>query len=185
MTKQAHAYGPTMSDAAVKAKTGKDWKGWFAALDKSKAQTLGHKAIAQHLVKEHGVPGWWSQAITVEYERARGLRERYETANGFSVGASKTIDASVSDVFEAVETAAARKKWFPRGTFKASSQTKDKYLNGSWNESARLNIGFYAKGAAKSQIAVQVSKLDSKAAVDSERVAWKAALEKLKTMLES
>ena len=30
-------YVPNMSDAAVKAKTGKDWAGWFGALDKAGA----------------------------------------------------------------------------------------------------------------------------------------------------
>ncbi|MFN2497783.1 MAG: hypothetical protein ABR557_01725 [Pyrinomonadaceae bacterium] len=32
--------GPRMSDTAVAAKTGKNWKEWFAVLDKSGARTI-------------------------------------------------------------------------------------------------------------------------------------------------
>ncbi len=32
-----------MSDAAVKAKTGKDWQQWFAILDRAGAMKMSHK----------------------------------------------------------------------------------------------------------------------------------------------
>ena len=177
-------YIPGMSDAAVKAKTGKDWNGWFGALDKAGAAKLDHRSMAQMLVHKHGVPGWWSQMVTVEYELARGLRVRHETTSGFSVGVSKTIATSLSDLYAATANAAKRKKWFPEGEFKPTSQTKNKYVNGAWNTNARLNIGFYAKGERKAQIAVQVNKLAKGADVEKERRAWKAAVLKLQEMLE-
>ena len=71
----------------------------------------------------------------------------------------------------------------PKGAFKASSQTRNKYLNGEWKR-ARVNVGFYAKGADKAQIAVQVNKLASKEEVERERATWKAALAKLQAALE-
>jgi hypothetical protein len=175
------AYVPAMSDASVKAKTGKDWNGWFAALDKAGAAKLDHKSIAALIAEKYGIPGWWCQ----KYERARGLRARHQTTDGFTVSASKTIGVSLPKLYAATANAAQRKKWFPQGAFEPSSQTKDKYLNGSWNGSARLNIGFYAKGGNKSQIALQVSKLSKEADVELERQAWKAALSRLQTMLAS
>jgi hypothetical protein len=184
MTEKEQAYVPSMSGAAVKAKTGKDWAGWFGALDKAGAAKLDHRSIAQMLVDKHGVPGWWSQMVTVEYELARGLRVRHETASGFSVGVSKTIATSLSDLYAATANAAKRKKWFPEGEFKPTSQTKNKYVNGVWNTSARLNVGFYAKGERKAQIAVQVNKLAKGTDVEKERRAWKAAVLKLQEMLE-
>ena len=36
----------TMTDAAIKERTGKDWAAWFAALDKAGAARLDHNAIA-------------------------------------------------------------------------------------------------------------------------------------------
>lgn len=177
-------YVPNMTDAAVKAKTGRDWAGWFGALDKAGAAKLKHPQIAQLIHEKHGVPGWWCQMVTVEYELARGLRVRYRTASGFSVSASKTIATTLSALYSATASAAKRKQWFPHGELAVSSQTKDKYFRGSWNGSARLEIGFYAKEGGKAQIAVQVNKLAKRDEVERERAAWKAALLKLQKLLE-
>ncbi len=184
MAGKGQAYVPSMSDAVVKAKTGKDWTGWFGALDKVGAAKLDHRAIADILSEKHGIPGWWCQMVTVEYERARGLRVRHETTSGFSVAISKTVATSLSDLYEATANAAKRKQWFPKGAFEPSSQTKDKYFRGSWNKSARLEIGFYAKGECKAQIAVQVNKLAKKADVEAERAAWKKAFDTLQQMVD-
>lgn len=178
-------YVPGMSDAAVKAKTGKDWAGWFGALDKAGATKLKHPQIAQLIHEKHGIPGWWCQMVTVEYELARGLRVRHQTATGFSVSASKTIATSLSALYAATANAAKRKQWFPKGDLEPSSQTKDRYFRGVWNGSARLEIGFYAKEGGKAQIAVQVNKLAKRTDVDRERAAWKAALVKLQKLLQA
>jgi hypothetical protein len=174
----------TMSDEAVKSKTGRDWRSWFAVLDKAGATKLKHRDIAEMLADKYELSGWWSQCVTVEYELARGLRERHETADGYSVSATKTIAAGVSDLYAACTDEAKRKAWFPRGAFKASSQTKNKYLNGAWKKKARLNVGFYPKGDGKAQIAIQVNRLDDKEDVERERAAWRAALTKLQAQLE-
>lgn len=174
----------SVSDEAVKAKTGKTWKQWFAVLDKASGQSLSHKDIVTVLEDKHGVPPWWCQMVTVEYERARGLRARHEKTDGFSVSVSKTIAADLAAVYDATANARTRKTWFPAGTFVQSSATENKYFRGSWNDAARLDIGFYAKGPGKAQIALQVNKLGKEADVAREREAWKAALEKLKTKLE-
>jgi hypothetical protein len=176
-------YAPSMSDDAVKAKTGMDWYGWFKLLDKAEAAKLPHKDIANLLYAEHKVPGWWAQMVTVEYERARGLREKHEQTGGFSVSASKTINAPLGKLFAAASDSKVRKKWFPETNFKPSSETKNKYFRGAWKNGARLEIGFYAKGSGKSQIAVQVNKLAKKSDVDRERVVWKKALEKLEKLV--
>src|SRR5688572_13398015 len=73
MPNDTPAYVPNMSDTAVKAKTGKDWAGWFGALDKAGAAKLKHSQIAELLHETHDIPGWWCQMVTVEYELARGL----------------------------------------------------------------------------------------------------------------
>ena len=36
---------------------------------------MSHKEIAEYLNEKRGVPGWWSQMVTVTYEQERGLRE--------------------------------------------------------------------------------------------------------------
>src|SRR5262249_32096312 len=115
-------YVPNMSDAAVKAKTGKDWAGWFGALDRAGAAQVAHRDIAELLNDRHGVPGWWSQMVTVEYERARGRRARHQTTGGYQVAVSKTVATSLDDLYAWTASPARRRAWFPRTKFVPSSQ---------------------------------------------------------------
>ena len=181
----AQPYVPAMSDESVKARTGKDWAEWFNELDAAGAVGLKHRDIASFLADQHGMAGWWSQMVTVEYERARGKRLKHETAQGFSASVSKTIAASLPKLYAAVSQPTQRRKWFPKGALVPSSKTQNKYFRGAWKKSARLEIGFYAKGAGKAQIAVQINKLAKQSEVAKERAAWKAAFSKLQTLLEA
>jgi hypothetical protein len=174
-----------MRDEAVAKKTGRTWDEWFQCLDAAGAAELKHREIARLLQEKEGISGWWSQCITVEYELSRGLRERHRKSDGYSVSVTKTVNASLPRLYSAAANAAQRKKWFPRGVFEPSSQTKDKYLRGKWKKDSRLEFGFYPKGKGKAQIALGVNRLPTRADVDKERSAWKAALTKLKEMIES
>jgi hypothetical protein len=122
--------------------------------------------------------------VAVEYERARGLRAPHETATGYSVAVSKTLAISLPKLYAATARDATRAKWFPKGRFESSSRTKDKYFRGAWGKGARLEINFYAKGAGKAQLAVQISKLVAKPDVETQREIWKTALGKLQSLLE-
>jgi len=184
MSARARAYVPSFSDAVVKARTGRDWAAWFRMLDRAGASRLRHRQIAEILSTRHKVPGWWCQMLTVEYERARGLRARHQTAAGYSVSVSKTLATRLGNVYSATARPGERRKWFPRGAFEASSQTRDRYFRGRWKQDARLEIGFYARGSGKSQIAVQVSRLARKGDVEPVRQAWKSALGKLQALLK-
>lgn len=176
----AEAFTPAMGDDAVKAKTGKNWMGWFVILNRANAAAMNHKEIVTLLHGKYDVPGWWAQMITVEFERARGGRKKHEKTDGYSVSASKTLNLPLAKLYALTADAKQRKRWFPETEFVPSSETKDKYLRGSWGKSgARLEIGFYAKGEGKSQIAVQVNKMAKESDVERERKMWKAALEKL------
>jgi hypothetical protein len=184
MVKKRSGYVPSMSDAKVAAKTGKGWQAWFQLLDAAGAAKLSHGAIAELLSGRHGVGAWWSQMVTVEYERARGLRAPHQSSSGFGVTISRTIAAPLAALYRAAATPAQRRRWFPEAEFQPSSQTKDKYLRGAWNGGARLEIGFVARGEGKSQIAVGVSKLRSRRDVEGQRATWKKALAALAASLE-
>jgi hypothetical protein len=176
-------YTPKMSDAAVKAKTGRNWMGWFIILNKANANAMPHRDVAALLHEKYGVPGWWSQMITVEYERARGGRKKHERPDGFSVGVSKTVAAPLAAAYGAFADAKARAKWFPKGKIEPGKCTPNKYWRAKWNGDARLEVGFYAKAPSKSspksQVAVQVSRLSKPSDVETVRAAWKAAVERL------
>ena len=175
---------PSISDEAVKANTGRGWMGWFVILNKMNATALPHKEVARLLYEKHGAPAWWCQMIAVEYERARGGRKRHERPDGYSVSITKVMPVGLSSLFAAATDAKTRKAWFPPGGFEETSKTKDKYWRGKWKKDGRLEFGFYAKGSGKAQIALQSNKLSDSVAVESERAAWKKALEKLQAMLE-
>jgi hypothetical protein len=171
----------TMTDEAIKAKTGKGWAQWFAALDKAGAAKCKHKAIAALLEEKMGVGPWYAQMVAVSYERSRGIRAMNQKCDGeFSVSVTKVMPVPLSRLF-AVATA-KQADWFPRGAFTESSRTKDKYWRGKW-KTGRLAMGFIAKEAGKAQIAIDSGQLPGPEAVEKERAAWKKAVEKLSGLL--
>jgi hypothetical protein len=117
--------------------------------------------------------------VTVEYERARGLRAVHETTSGFSVGVSKTFAADPATVFDAITDAKQRKRWFPKAALEITSQRAGKTVRGKWKNDARIDFEIYPKPNGKTQLTVAVTKLPDRDAVEAERAAWKAALAKL------
>lgn len=181
----AKGNGPSIGDERVKEATGRNWMGWFVILNRSNANARPHKEIAALLKEKYGVPPWWSQMITVEYERARGGRKRNEREGGtFSVNVTKVMPVSLPDLFNTATDPRTRAKWFPRGAFEESSRTENKYWRGKWKK-RRVEFGFYAKGKGKAQIALEISKLESQDAVEKARTAWKKAFEKLAALVEA
>jgi len=179
---KAESWQSSISDEKVKAATGRGWMGWFIILNKANAAVMAHKDIVL-LLHAKGCPGWWAQMIAVEFERPRGGRAKHEKADGFSVSVTKVLPVELPALFAAATDPKLRAKWFPKGAFEETSKTKDKYWRGKWKKDARLEVGFYAKGAGKSQIALQVNKLASADEVEKERAAWKKAFEKLNELL--
>ena len=93
---------PEVSDSGVTAATGKGWEQWCDISDQwagvnPKAETAepitDHTAIATYLRDELGVDAWWSQGVTVGYERITGLRLPYQRPDGtFTAGKSATLN---------------------------------------------------------------------------------------------
>src|SRR5437763_14590432 len=84
-----------MSDASVKQATGKTWAEWVRILDEAGSTSKPHRDIVR-LVHSLGTPDWWSQMVTVGYERIRGLREKGQRrGGGFEAGKSRTFRVPV------------------------------------------------------------------------------------------
>ncbi|HEU5154041.1 MAG TPA: hypothetical protein VFU03_04890, partial [Gemmatimonadales bacterium] len=62
-----------MSDVTIKARTGCTWERWVWALDRVDAHLWPHREIAQYVQEKYKVPDWWTQTVTVGYERIKGL----------------------------------------------------------------------------------------------------------------
>jgi hypothetical protein len=53
----------------------------------------------------------------------------------------------------------------------------------TWDDGTSVEVGFYARGEAKSQVALQHSKLASKADVQARKAFWAERLEALAALL--
>jgi hypothetical protein len=173
------------SDQAVRAKTGMDWGQWFKILDKAGAKKMTHTEIAAYLRKEQGVGTWWNQMVAVAYEHERGLRGKFQKFDGgFSASGSRTIAAPMEKAFAAWADDTLRKRWLPDGKLEITSATPGKYVRGKWGAS-RLSVGFFGKGAAKTQVAVEHAKLASSKESARMKDYWFAALNRFRELLEA
>jgi uncharacterized protein DUF4287 len=171
------------SDEAVKAKTGKVWAEWFKILDKAGAKKMAHKEIAQYLRDEQNVGPWWGQMVAVAYEHERGLRGKFQKCDGeFSASGSRTIAVPMAKAFSAWTDENLRRSWLPDGKLEITTATPGKYVRGKWGAS-RLSVGFYGKGADRTQIAVDHGKLASSKECAKMKSYWFNALNRLEQTL--
>lgn len=166
-----------VSDAAVKAKTGRTWDQWFALLDKAGASKMTHAAIAKLIEARHNIPGWWAQMVTVGYERARGLRKVNETLSGFRTSVSRTFDAGKDAAFEAWDNAKTRAALL-KEKVDFSTRNPGKNLRFTWR-AGRVEVRFVVKGPKKTQVTVEHQGLKSKAEVTRLKAQWSETMEKL------
>lgn len=170
-----------VGDEAVKKATGKSWDQWIAALDKAGCRKMDHKQIVAVLHSKHKIGPWWGQMVTVGYEQATGLRAKHEKPSGFSVSASRTLAAPVGRVFDAFHDAKARARWLGKAKLTVRKATKNKSLRIAWNaDDTRVEVNFYAKGAAKSMVSVQHEKLPDAKSAATMKAYWGKALDVMK-----
>lgn len=122
---QAEVELPVADEKVVEA-TGSGWNEWLRLLDDWGAAGRSHTEIARWLREEHGVPGWYSQSITLGFERARGIRVPGERSDGFVAGASKTIRVPVERLFQAWGDETERDRWLPNARLRVRTTTAPK-----------------------------------------------------------
>ena len=175
---------PSMSDEAVKAKTGKDWAEWFQILDAAGAQQMNHKEIVAYLVEHHQVGAWWQQMVTVTYEQARGLRARHEQPGGFQISRSRTLAVPAERVFAAWEDEEQRERWLRDTGLTVRKATPNKSLRITWADGeTRLDVELYSKGEQKTQVTVQHSGLKDAGQAEQMKTYWREALTRLEAFL--
>ncbi len=176
-----------ISSEAAKTKTGKSLDEWFALLDKAGAADWPHKDIAAHLGDVCGCPSWWRQMIAAGYEQARGLRLKNQGCAGdFVANASKTIAVPVARLYESWNDPESLAGWHPEAArMTVRKATLNKSIRITWIDGrSSVEVYFWVKGAAKSQVAVQHSKLASPKEVARWKAYWAEALLTLQALLE-
>ena len=183
-TKAVQAKAPRMSDEAVKAKTGKTWKQWFALLDKAGGKKLSHQEIVKYLNTEHAVGPWWQQMVTASYEQARGLRDVHQKPGGYQISVSRTVNVPIGMLYHAFANDKARKAWLSEDGLAVRKATANKSMRVTWNDvKTSLEIDFYSKGDDKSQVVVQHCKLPNAKAAATMKTFWGKALDRLRDLL--
>lgn len=182
MAEDSQTYAGVGNDA-VQTATGKDWQGWFTVLDAANATAMTHKDIASYLSREQHVSDWWCQMITVGYEQARGMREKHQMPDGYKVSRSRTINVPPKVAFAAWVEEGRRAQWLLH-PLEIRKQTPFKTLRATWTEDqTHLNVTFYEKGAEKTQVVVEHTKLTDAEDAETRKAFWTTALEHLENVL--
>ncbi len=177
-TRTDRAAEPQMRDDTIAKGTGRDWDGWVALLDAWGGRDRTHAEIARHVEAEHGLDGWWAQAVTVGYERIAGLRGANQRPDGYSMNASKTVSAPVAALFELFADDGKRAAWLGEGVLRLRTSVPAR--------SARFDVvdedgdgilaaTFIDKGA-KSAVQLQLNGLPDEATLAARKATWKSRL---------
>lgn len=175
----------TMSDEAIRRRTGRGWEEWFDLLDGWGAAERTHTEIARWVSEENATDGWDAQAVTVSYERASGRRAVGEHADGFTISASKTVAVPVDRLFEAFVDERLRERWLPQGGLRERTVSKPKSARFDWGDGeTRVNVFFDAKGELKSTAALQHERLADAEVAERMKAFWRDRVAVLKEVLE-
>jgi hypothetical protein len=175
-----------MSDEKLKTKTGCTWEKWVYALDRKGAEKMSHGEIVKIVNEKYKVPGWWSQTVTVGYERIKGLRARGQRRDGsYEANKSRTFNVPVQTLFDAWAKPAVRSRWMNGETVKVRTATSPKSMRLDWSDRSIIAVGFMAKGKAKSSVALTHTKLPDRAAADRLKEYWSDRLDALGEVLSA
>jgi hypothetical protein len=174
-----------MSDAVIKEKTGCTWGSWVKSLDYYGADMMSHRDIAALVSEKYKVPSWWTQTVTVGYERIKGLRARGQRRDGtYEASKSRTFNVPVTKLFDSWKNANLRKRWLDDPTIKVRTATSPKSMRLGLSDGTIVAVGFYPKGKAKSSVAVQHTKLPSRETADRLKKYWSEQLDALASVLD-
>ena len=161
------------SDAILKERTGCTWERWVKALDHAQAYAWTHREIAKHVHEKYKVPGWWAQSVTVGYERIKGLRAVGQRRDGsFEANKSRTFSVPLVRLYRAFHDARTRAEWLPGVDLTVRTATRGKSMRITWPDRTSVVVGFDARGAGKSQVAIQHGKLADRAAAARMKEYW-------------
>lgn len=178
-------FEPTLSSKRLVEATGKTWDEWLEELDRAGAAKRTHTEIARWLTDERSVPGWLAQSITVGYERARGLREPGQRADGWTVTASKTIEVPVEQLFEAFAKESVRSKWLPEAELHLRTATAPVSARYDWGDgSTRLVVAFEHLTPTRSRVELEHEKLPDSEVAEGMKLWWRERVIVLKELLE-
>jgi hypothetical protein len=171
-------------DEVLKEKTGCTWERWVPALDWHGAAQMSHRDIAALVHRKYKIDGWWAQAVTVGYERIKGLRARGQRRDGsYEAAKSRTFNVPVSTLFDAWADASIRKRWLNGAAVKVRTATAPKSMRLGWDDGSIIAVGFTPKGKSKSAVALAHMKLPDRETSNRLKEYWSERLDALGEVL--
>lgn len=164
------------SDETIRERTGRGWEEWFDQLDEWGAADLTHREIARRVAAELAIDplAWNAQAITHSYERVRGLRERFERVDGFSITASKTVGVPVEALYDG---------FLERADDRLRERTATRPLRARFDwgdDGSRVHVTLESRNAARSRIVVEHARLADAGEAERMQSYWRERLTELK-----
>ncbi|HYI21185.1 MAG TPA: hypothetical protein VEX62_00985 [Candidatus Limnocylindrales bacterium] len=188
----AEPVAPTLvADEPLHGPTSRSWSEWVRLLDESGAAEKPHTEIAHWLSAEHGVPGWWTQDITVRYEKHIGRRVTLQRGKTFSATGSRTVGVPVASALAAWLDDDIRASWLRDVTLRlrsarTASSVRYKTARFDVNDGeGRVVVSFDPKGDAKTSIAIEHEKLPDAQSAARWKTSWRSHLGALKELLEA
>jgi hypothetical protein len=161
-------------------KTGCTWERWVGALDALGAMAMPHGDIARLVHTKYKIDGWWSQAVTVGYERIRGRRALGQRLDGtYEASKSRTFNVPVSTLFDAWANARVRRRWLNGAKVTVRTATPPKSMRLGWPDRSIVAVWFTAKGSGKSSVALAHTKLRDPESLAQLRQYWSERLDAL------
>jgi hypothetical protein len=171
-----------MRDEAVARKTGRTWKEWVGELDRSGAASLPHGEIARLVHERFGISRWWSQTVTVGYERISGLRQKGQRRDGsFDVSKSKTYAVPVADLWRVF---CRFEDWLGGETLRTSKAARHRSIRMKWSDGTPVEAGFSSKGPSKSHLSLEHRNIGSRAEATRLKTYWSDRLAAIGELLE-
>lgn len=162
-----------MSDAAIKAKTGCTWERWVRSLDSHKAYAWPHAKIAEFVHTKYKVGDWWTQTVTVGYERIKGLRAIGQRRDGaYEATKSKIFPVSVSRLYQAWYKPKSRAAWLGESKLVVRTARTNRSLRITWPDETSVEVMFYSKPGDKSQVTIAHRKLSDRAMSNQMKAFW-------------
>jgi uncharacterized protein YndB with AHSA1/START domain len=194
-----------VTDEACKDATGKTISEWFAVIDGLGGKSIGRKGVIDQLYGNLKIDMWWITTINYLYEADRGIVEKDGRGKGFNICVTKTIAAPISSVYAAWVDSIQLSKWFgddtvadvadggrytnkdgDTGVFKRVRVDKD--LRFTWENPAHqpsvVDVVFSDKGKGKTDLLVNLDRVQGREEADGLRKAWGEALDRLKAHVE-
>lgn len=173
-----------VSEEAMLTRTGRPLAEWFAMLESWGAVDRTHTEIARWLRDVHGVDGWWSQTVTVGYERAQGRRVLHQTAAGFSVGVTRTVAAPEATVRAMFADPVRRAAWLPDAPIQVRDGYRGRRGRYDWTDPpSKVWVDLVPKGDGRTAITVTHEELPDAGAAAGMKVRWRQALDRLKAVV--